>query len=79
MILDIRALLTLLLLKNGVDANEIQVVQRIAAAAETESVLAGTQTEGPTIAMSELASITTRQTVRNEQLAPISAKKGMCA
>lgn len=81
---DIKALLTLLLLKSGADANEIQTALRMAAAARTaaaaeeaESVRAENQAEAASVAMNELASMTARQSVRNDQLSPvaISAKE----
>jgi hypothetical protein len=79
---DVKALLTLLLLKSGADSNEIQTALRmaassraVAAAEEAESIRAETQAEAASAAMTELASITARQAVRNESLAPISAKE----
>jgi hypothetical protein len=80
---DIKALLTLLLLKSGADANEIQTALRMAASSRTaaaleeaESVRAEAQAEAASAAMNELASITGKQVVRNDQLAAaISAKE----
>lgn len=79
---DIKALLTLLLLKSGADAGEIQTALRMAAssraaaaAEEAESARAETQAEAASIAMTELASITAKQSVRNEQLASICGKE----
>jgi hypothetical protein len=79
---DVKARLTLLLLKSGADSNEIQTALRMAAssraaaaAEEAESVRAETQAEAASAAMNELASITAQQAVRNESLVPISAKE----
>lgn len=83
---DIKALLTLLLFKNGADAIEIQTALRMAAAAratataaadEAETVRNETTTdEAPaTPAVTDLAAITARQAIRNEQLAPVMAKE----
>ena len=79
---DIKALLTLLLLKSGADAGEIQTALRMAAssrtaaaAEEAESVRAETQAEAASIATTELASITAKQAVRNEQLASMNGKE----
>jgi hypothetical protein len=79
---DVKALLTLLLLKSGADSSEIQTALRMAAASravaaaeEAESIRVETQAEATSAAMNELASITARQAVRNELLAPISAKE----
>lgn len=79
---DVKALLTLLLLKSGADSNQIQTALRMAAssraaaaAEEAESVRAETQAEADSAAMNEIVSITARQAVRNESLAPIPAKE----
>lgn len=79
---DIKALLTLLLLKNGAGATEIQTALRMAAASraaaaaeEAEAVRAETQAEAASAAMTEFAAITARQTLRNEQLAPVCAEE----
>lgn len=81
---DIKALLTLLLLKSGADAVEIQTALRMASAAraaaaaeEAEAVRAEAQAEAASAAMTELASITARQTLRNEQLASVSTKESV--
>lgn len=81
---DIKALLTLLLFKNGADAVEIQTALRMAAAAranaaadEAESVRVETQNDetASVPAMTDFAAINARQAIRNEQLAPSTAKE----
>jgi hypothetical protein len=83
---DIKALLTLLLLRSGADSSEIQTALRMAsasrvaaAAEEAESVRAETQAEAASAAMNELASITVKQAVRNDQLATALSSKEFAA
>jgi len=73
---DIKALLTLLLLKNGAGSNEIQTALRMAAASraamaeeQAEQTRAETQAEPIAPTAAEVASITARQALRNDQLA----------
>jgi hypothetical protein len=72
---DIKALLTLLLLKNGADANEIQTALRMAAASraamaeeQAEAYRVETLAESAATSGADIASVTARQVVRNEQL-----------
>jgi len=76
---DIKALLTLLLLKNGAGSNEIQTALRMAAASraamaeeQAEVTRAEVQSE-PAPTAAEIASTTARQALRNDQLAPNEA------
>lgn len=77
---DIKALLTLLLLKNGAGSNEIQTALRMAAASraalaeeQADALRAEALAEQVSTTNTDVAQLTARQAVRNDQLAPSAA------
>ena len=79
---DIKALLTLLLLKNGAGSSEIQTALRMAAASRSamaEEQAETTRAEAQPELEPAAEAATARQAIRNDQLAPVSAVKEFAA